>query len=279
MDTLTTDDGLSLRVREWTGPQPARGTVLIVHGLGEHIDRYDAVARRLGDWGWRALGYDHRGHGLSEGARGQLAREDDLLRDLGRVLDAVRTADSGPLVLLGHSMGGAVASRFVAEGLSASPASWHRHVDALVLSSPALAADLSPVQKALMAVFGRLAPNLAVANGLPMGSLSRDPAVIAAYEADRLVHDRVSPRLARFILDAGDTVRERAARWSVPTLLMWGGSDRCVAPRGSAEFAARAPQPLVSSRCFEPLVHEIFNEPEKDEVFSLLRGWLDAQSA
>ena len=104
-------------------------------------------------------------------------------------------------------------------------AAWHRRVDALVLSSPALDPGMNAGQKLLLAVLGRLAPGLAVGNGLKPEWISRDPAVVAAYVADPLVHDRVTPRLARFILDGGAVVRSVAARWAAPTLLLWAGSD------------------------------------------------------
>jgi alpha-beta hydrolase superfamily lysophospholipase len=263
--TLTTTDGLTLHVREWPRPD-ARGTVLIVHGLGEHIGRYAHIAAQLNAWGWNVVGHDQRGHGASEGARGALAQRDDLLRDLALVIDAVRAQNPGPLVLFGHSLGGLVAARFVAERL--------RAVDALVLSSPALDPGMNAFQRGLLAVLGPIAPNLAVNNGLKPAWISRDPAVVHAYQIDPLVHDRVTPRLVRFIVDGGAAVRGAAAAWRVPTLLMWAGSDRCVAPAGSAAFAAAAPRDLVSAREFKPLFHEIFNEPEQAEVFGVLTAWL-----
>ena len=131
--------------------------------------------------------------------------------------------------------------------------------DALVLSSPALAADTNPLQKLLLATLGTLTPDLAVHNGLNPAWISRDPEVVAAYTADPLVHDRITPRLARFILGNGEWVRRHAARWKVPTLLLFAGSDRCVAPSGSRDFAATAPKPVVTAREFGPLFHEIFN--------------------
>ena len=269
--TLDTDDGLALHLRHWHVAS-ARGTVLIVHGLGEHIGRYAHVAARLNANGWRVAGHDQRGHGRSAGARGALAHGDDLLRDLARVIDATRVA--GPLVLLGHSMGGLIAARFVAEGLQAQPAAWHRGVDALVLSSPALDLGMNLAQKALLAALGPLAPNLALGNGLEPAWISRDPAVVAAYVADPLVHDRVTPRLVRFIVDGGAFALGKAPAWTLPTLLLWAGSDRCVAPAGSRAFAAAAPPGVVRAHCFEALFHEIFNEPEQGEVLARLDEWL-----
>jgi alpha-beta hydrolase superfamily lysophospholipase len=271
--SLTTADGLKLQLREWPRAG-ARGTVLVVHGLGEHIGRYAQVAAQLNGWGWNVVGFDQRGHGTSEGARGALPTEDELLRDLALAIDAVRAAHAGPLLLLGHSMGGLVAARFCAEGLAAAPAVWHRAVDALVLSSPALDIGMNAVQKLLLAVLGGLAPNLAVGNGLKPAWISHDPAVVQAYVNDPLVHDRVTPRLVRFMADSGALVLQRAAQWALPTLLLYAGSDRCVAPAGSAAFAQAAPKAVVAVREFKPLFHEIFNEPEQGEVFAVLAGWL-----
>jgi alpha-beta hydrolase superfamily lysophospholipase len=88
------------------------------------------------------------------------------------------------------------------------------------------------------------------------------------------VHDRVTPRLVRFIVDGGELARRQAASWQMPTLLMWAGADRCVAPAGSAAFAAAAPKALVRAHEFKPMAHEIFNDPERREVFGALAAWL-----
>jgi alpha-beta hydrolase superfamily lysophospholipase len=273
--TLTTTDGLSLHLQAWPRLQ-ARGTVLIVHGLGEHIGRYAHVAAHLNGAGWNVVGYDHRGHGRSQGPKGCLNQPNDLLRDLSLVIDAVRKSHPGPLVLLGHSMGGMVAARFVAEGLATSPAAWHRTVDALALSSPALAIPMNGFQKGLVAVLGALAPDLAVNNGLKPAWISRDPQVVAAYVADPLVHDRISPKLVKFFLASGELARSRASQWKLPTLLLFAGSDRCVAPWGSREFSALAPKAVLTSREFPALSHEIFNEPEQAEVLAALSSWLQS---
>lgn len=273
---LVTADGLTLHVQHWPASDPARGTVLIVHGLGEHIGRYAGLAGLLNSWGWHAVGHDQRGHGRSDGARGAIARRDSLLHDLALVIDAVKAGLPAPLVLLGHSLGGLVAARFVAGGAAANPgqAPWFREVDALVLSSPAFDPGMSATQKLLLAVLGRLAPSIAVNNGLKPEWISRDAAVVQAYKTDPLVHDRVTPRLVRFVVDGAALVAERAAAWRVPTLLMWAGADRCVAPAGSRDFAVAAPRVLVQAQEFNICFHEIFNEPEKSEVFALLERWL-----
>ena len=272
MSPINAADGTLLHLQHWPAPGLAHGTVQIVHGLGEHIGRYAALARELNAAGWNVAGHDLRGHGRSAGARGALPSELALLEDLATVIDHLR----GPRrhVLLGHSMGGLLAARFVAEGLAATPAPWWREFEGLVLSSPALDAGMNAFQKGLLAVLGPLAPNLRVNNGLQPAWISRDPAVVKAYVDDPLVHDRVTPRLVRFIVDGGAQVLAQAPRWSLPTLLMWAGADRCVAPRGSAAFAASARESVLTSQLFKPLFHEIFNEPERDQVILALTDWL-----
>ena len=163
--------------------------------------------------GWSVVGYDQRGHGKSPGERGRLAAGDDLLADLAAVIDAVRAEASGPLVLLGHSLGGLVVARFVAGALESPPPAWRREVDALVLSSPALDIGMTTAKRALLATLEALTPNLGIGNGLDVNAISRDAAVVAAYRADPLVHDRIAPRLVRFLADAGPAVLALAPRW------------------------------------------------------------------
>jgi alpha-beta hydrolase superfamily lysophospholipase len=273
METLTTSDGLRLHLQHWPAPGAAHGTVQIVHGLGEHIGRYEALAAALNAAGWHVAGHDQRGHGRSDGARGTIAAPHSLLADLGAVTDHLR--GGGRLVLLGHSLGGLVAARFVAEGLLDRAGRWQRDVDGLVLSSPALDPGLKLVQRGLLALASRLAPDLRLSNGLRPAWICRDPEVVRRYEQDPLVHDRVTARLVRFIVEAGRLVRDRAPQWRTPTLLMWAGADRCVAPAGSAAFAAAAPAGVLAAQAFPGLYHEIFNEPERGEVLGHLMRWLE----
>ncbi len=274
MQALHTLDELPLHLRQWSVRAAVHGTVLLVHGLGEHIGRYEHLAERLNAAGWNVAGYDQRGHGASAGARGAIAQSDSLLSDLACVIDALRSEPPRPLVLFGHSMGGLVVARFVAEGLAQRPAPWWRPVDALVLSSPALDPGMNAAQRVLLALLGPLAPQLAVHNGLKPEWISRDPAIVKAYVDDPLVHDRITPRLVRFIVDSGRQVRAAAPHWRVPTLLLWAGADRCVNPQGSADFAAAAPPAAVRHQHYAQLAHEIFNEPEREEVMGDLARWL-----
>ena len=272
---VTAADGCRLFLQRWPAPGRAAGTLQIVHGLGEHIGRYAAVAQVLNAAGWDVVGHDQRGHGRSQGARGSVPPGPGLLADLAAVIDVVRDeAAPGRHVLLGHSMGGLVAARFVAESLTALPAGWSRPLDGLVLSSPALDLGLTALQRGLLATLGALAPDLRVGNGLQPASISRDPAVVKAYVDDPLVHDRITPRLVRFMRDSGAATLVGAPLWRVPTLLLWAAADRCVAPAGSVAFAKAAPPGVVTAQAYPDLFHEIFNEPERLQVLARLTQWL-----
>lgn len=270
-------DGSRLLLRDWwpagqvTPDGPQKPLVLIVHGLGEHSGRYAHVAARLNSTGYPVRAYDQYGHGRSNGPRGGLARELQLCEHLAEIFDAT-LADprcaGRPIILLGHSLGGLVVSSTVMRGLVRQ--------SLLVMSSPALAVKMASWQRAAVRFLPRLAPNLTLGNGLDPTILSHDPRVVTDYVTDPLVHDRICARLGAFVAFEGERVRTAATNWSTPTLLLYAGNDRAVDPSGSREFAARAPAATVTARCFEPMYHEIFNEPDAEPVFTALETALAA---
>jgi alpha-beta hydrolase superfamily lysophospholipase len=279
LSPLTASDGDNIAVQDWPFTDNglegdiARGTVLIVHGLGEHAQRYAALADEINQWGYTVRSYDQYGHGESAGQRGGLPRASRLLDDLADVVDSTRRlmGPGEPLILLGHSLGGVVATQFVLRQV--------RHVDGLILSSPAFDAGLSTLQKALLSVLPKIAPNLSVGNGLDRQYLCRDPEVIEAYCNDPLVHDRISPRLAQWLAVQGKACLAMAPQLSVPTLLMFAGTDRLVSEAGSRAFADVATRKLMTVKYFAPMYHEILNDPERRQVLSAMRHWLDDVTA
>ncbi len=273
LSTFIAGDGDNIAVQDWPLAQAhqLRGVVILVHGLGEHAGRYDHVARRLNEWGFAVRGYDQYGHGESGGKRGGLTSDDRLLDDLGDIVESTRKRmpKGCPLIVIGHSMGGLVAALFVMQNA--------KKIDALVMSSPALDPGLDAFQKLLLAVLPKIAPNVRVGNGLDVSKISHDLNVVQAYKNDKLIHDRISARLAKFIADGGLTVLAAAPQWKTPTLLMFAGQDKLVDPAGSRAFCAAAPTSVVTSLCFEALYHEIFNELDSVPVFAKLKTWLDSK--
>jgi alpha-beta hydrolase superfamily lysophospholipase len=263
-------DGAVLSVRDWPVPEglERRGSIVIVHGLGEHSGRYAHVSDRLAGMGLAVRGYDLRGHGRSDGPRGVIPHPDALLDDFRAVFDDLRR-DGEPPFVLGHSMGGAIAARAVTGGWVAPRG--------LVLSSPALRVGLPWFKAAGMAVARRLAPDLGLPNRLPLHMLSHDERVVEDYRSDPLNHDRITPRLYDFLADAGAAARRDAARVTVPTLVLVAGIDRLVDAEGAREFAAALLDGVGTQRVYDDLYHELFNErePERRQVLDELCGWLE----
>lgn len=269
--TLARPDGVVLHGLCWrpvdVDPRVSRH-VVFVHGLGEHIGRYAGLGEWFARRGWTMRGHDHRGHGLSPGRRGSVPSPQDLLDDLDAAIDALPAdAPSAPL-LMGQSFGGLIAATYALR----QP----QRVAGLVLSSPALAATPTALQRLLLAVMTPLAPDFPVHNGLDPSKLSHDAAVVRAYVDDPLVHDRISARLGRFIIDTASDALARAPTLSVPTLLLYAGDDRMVDPAGSREFARRAPGALLAAREYPELWHDLLHESSAglDAVLADLGAWL-----
>jgi alpha-beta hydrolase superfamily lysophospholipase len=272
---LQLPDGTATFVRDW--PVPAgvarRGSLLIVHGLGEHCGRYGHVAAHLNALGLEVRGYDLRGHGRSDGARGAIPRDDALLDDLAVVFAGLdrrgrEAGDDAAPLLLGHSLGGTVAAAAATGGRVAPRA--------LVLSCPALRLHVSRARSSALALARRAVPDRGFPNELPVDKLSHEPAVVAAYRADALVHDRITPRLYGFLADAGAAARRDAGRLAVPTLLLVAGRDALVDARGSHELAAALAPGVGTVRVYDDLYHEVFNErePDRARVLGDLGAWV-----
>ncbi len=273
LSVFTAMDGDNIAIRNWPIPEEVvlRGVVLIVHGLGEHSGRFEALAEKLGDWGFASRAFDLYGHGESGGRKGALPTDTRLLHDLLDVIESTRAQmnASTPLILLGHSMGGLIAARFVSlKGAE---------IEGLVLSSPALKTRNTPFKKFLIDTFYKFAPNTRFKNRLDAKFLSHDPEVGREFMGDPLCHDRISARLARFIESAGEPTIAQAKTWHIPTLLMYAGDDRFVDPDGSRRFAADAPPRVVTAIAFDGAYHELFNEPDPSPALEALKSWLDSR--
>lgn len=267
--TLTMADGRQLAVFDLRHETP-KASVLIVHGLGEHSGRHEALARWFHARGFNVRRYDQRGHGKSDGQRGGLNKADDLTDDLTAVFNDFARKQARPPLLLGHSMGGLVAARCVLD----------RQIGpgALVLSSPALRCHEAPWLQRLAGLLARFAPHLPLDNGLKLEKLSHDARVAVAYRNDPLCHRRITPRLADFIFRTGHMTVADGPELAIPTLLLVAGADALVDPSGSRDFAASAwASQRLTTRFFDTLYHELFNEaePARTQVFKQLGDWLD----
>lgn len=272
--SLIAADGTALFVRDWLVPegQPVRGGVVLMHGLGEHCGRYAHVADFFNQLGWSVRAYDHRGHGRSQGARGDVPATDTLLDDAEQVIRDFSHANashwSAPPLLFGHSMGGLFAARFA--GSRRMP------LRGLILSSPALALSLTATQRLLLKLMTVVAPGFAVSNGLKADYLTHDRAVVDAYRCDPLGQGKVSARLLHAMFDAIDRTHAGTAALTCPVLMLVAGDDRLVDAQGSARLFAKLDPARATLHRYPALYHEIFNETaaERQRVFDDLRAWL-----
>lgn len=265
---ISAADGTMLYVTDYLLPAAhVRGSAVIMHGLGEHSGRYRHIAGFFNECGLSVRCYDHRGHGRSQGKRGDVIHGDPMLQDAEIILEDFSARFSEPPFLFGHSMGGLFAARYALAGLSP--------LRGLILSSPALAVTLSPFQRRLLKVMHALAPSLGLPNGLSPKFLSHDPRVVAGYRADPLVHSRISARLLQSMLTSIDYCQQHAGAMRIPTLMLVAGDDHLVDVEGSKRFFDKLPAGLAQLYVYDDMYHEIFNEIESGRVLADLKTWLE----
>ncbi len=265
-------DGLTLFAQSWE-PQAVqtKAVVCLVHGVGEHSGRYRHLAEALGAGGFAFFAFDLRGHGRSQGARGHISSIEDFLGDIDLLLEKARAQYPGlPLILYGHSLGGILVLHY---SLKRKP-----EVKGVVAASSGLrtALEKQPAKVMLARALGFLFPTVAIPSGLEAEAISRDSAVVQAYRADPLVHDKMTLGFGREMLGVVSWTLEHAAEFPLPLLLMHGKADRIAFPEGSSEFAAAAKEKSTLV-LWDDAYHELHNEPEKAEVFKTMMIWMDAR--
>ncbi|MDB5919849.1 MAG: lysophospholipase [Massilia sp.] len=265
---ISAADGTMLYVTDYMVPAAqARGSVVLMHGLGEHSGRYRRLAGFFNECGLSVRTYDHRGHGRSQGKRGDVINGDPMLQDAQIVIDDFSTRYSQPPFLFGHSMGGLFAARFALARLSP--------LRGLILSSPALALRLSAFQGKLLKLMHKLAPSIGLPNGLSASLLSHDASVAPAYLADPLVHRRISARLLRSMLSSIAYCQSHASGLSIPALMLVAGDDRLVDADGSRQFFAHTPPGMAAMHVYDAMYHEIFNEIDVQRPLADLKRWVE----
>jgi alpha-beta hydrolase superfamily lysophospholipase len=267
-------DGTRLFWRRYMPDDKPRAELLFVHGLAEHSSRYGHVMRYFADRGFDCWALDYRCHGKSPGLRVHVDRFDEFLLDIAAAYRLVRAEQTWlPLYLVGHSQGGLLALRHVLihpEG-----------IEGIIVSSPFLgmhpnAAPSAPLH-VVANIISTFSPKLMFSKVAEPRFLSRNPSVAEAYVNDPLVSNTVSARWFTEVLRAQADTLARAPDLTVPALVMQSGDDRLADPAATRAWVEAAPADLVDYVEWDGLYHEMFNEPEKQQVFEKMDGWLDGQ--
>jgi acylglycerol lipase len=268
-DSFTPDGGgprlTSLR---WAPSGPARASVVIMHGLGEHAARYDSTARLFTAAGFSVLAMDYEGFGRSEGRRGDV-RYPSTARAVDHLIahERERTGDA-PVVLYGHSLGGLYAFLYTADRPGTDLA-------AVVVTGPAFDSELrnQRLKVAVIRSLGRAFATLTLPIGLRFERVNRDPDVVAERYADPLVHGRATARFAIDVLAQMDRVASAATRVAVPLLVVHGEADLINPLSASRQVVDLVPSATL--RTCPGVYHGLEDEPEGPVILAEVIAWID----
>jgi alpha-beta hydrolase superfamily lysophospholipase len=253
----------------WLPDEVVRAVLLVVHGLGEHSSRYMNVVQHFVPLGYAVYALDHIGHGKSEGARELVKRFEDYTDTLAIYEGMVRDWQAAkPIFLLGHSMGGLIASYYLLDHQA--------DFAGAIISAPAVKVSdtISPLTITLSKLLSALVPKMGML-ALDAGAVSRDPTVVDAYANDPLIyHGKTPARLAAEMLKAMLHVTEEANIINLPLLVLQGGEDKMIDPDGAQMLYDKAQSEDKTIKVYPALYHEIFNEPERAEVLGDVERWL-----
>lgn len=263
-------NGMELFYQCWQPEAPPRAILAIVHGFGEHGGRYMNVVNHLVPKGYAVYALDHRGHGRSPGKRGHINGWSEFREDVRAFLGMIQRSLAGyPLFLMGHSLGGLVALEYALhypEGLAG-----------VVASGPALAqTGVSPALVFLSRILSALLPSFGINTGLDAAGVSRDPAVVKAYQEDPLVHSMATARLGTEMTAAQMWTLSHAADWRVPLLVLHGTADRLVPIEPARNFFEQVPVADKRMIAYEGGYHEPHNDVIHEQVTADLESWLEA---
>jgi alpha-beta hydrolase superfamily lysophospholipase len=246
--------------RHWPVADPEH-IIVLVHGLGEHSGRYEDFAEFFNSRKIAVVALDHTGHGLSPGTRCHVSSFEDYLSPLlALTLEAEALYPGVPKVLIGHSLGGLIAAAFLL--------SHQDKFQSAVLSGPALGIDPAPPvwQQRITRALSYLLPKLGVL-ALDASQVSRSTEVVAAYQADPLVHHgKISARLVTELFDCVERVNDQAGRILLPLKIVHGEADVMTSPQASKAFIEKLGSEVAEYQGYPGLYHEIFNEPEREQV-------------
>lgn len=247
-------------------PENSKAIIVIVHGVAEHLGRYEFIKNKLNTFGYGVYRFDNRGHGKSGGNRGDLKDFNELIDDADTIVTMAKNENPNlPIFMLGHSMGGFIAATYGVK--------YPGKLNGQILSGAAT--NKMPFSLTLKSI--RLPYIL---KGIVPNSLSklicRDPAVVKAYEDDPLVLKETTLRFNTQFVNRGITwLINNLSSYYYPCLILHGGDDKIVPKYCSEKFYSAISSNDKQIKIYDGLFHEIFNEKEKDAVIEDVHKWIE----
>jgi alpha-beta hydrolase superfamily lysophospholipase len=262
---------LNIYYQGWLPDNHIKAVLLIVHGLGEHSGRYMNVVDHFVPLDYAVYGIDHIGHGKSDGEREMVESFDDFIKPLLIFYKMVtQWQTDAPIFILGHSMGGLISSYYLIDHQA--------DFKGAVISGPAVKVGEGISQATIIMgkILSKIAPKMGIL-ALDVNTISKDPAVVAAYENDPLVfHGKTPARLASEMLTAMQRVNAEADKIRLPMILVHGSEDILADPAGSQMLYDETNSKDKTLKIYDGLYHEVFNEPERDQVLRDVENWLES---
>jgi len=246
--------------------------VCLVHGMGEHCERYHHLAKFFASHNIATIMYDLRGHGKSEGSRGHTPSYAMLMYDIEKLIGKKDEyyGSKIPTFMYGHSFGGNIVSNYV---LAYNP----KIVGSIITSSLFKVAFKAPEWKtSLGKIMNKIYGAYTDDSGLDPIHLSKIEEEVEKYKADPLVHGKVSARMFVEFSDAGIWAIENAQKLKTPMLVMHGDSDKITDINASESFAKNAGS-LASFKSWEGGFHELQNDLGQEQVFNFTLAWMNEQ--
>lgn len=261
-------DNKKLFASSWLPEKKSESVILLVHGLGEHIGRYDSWAKLFNEAGYSFLAFDQRGHGRSEGKRGHISSFDILLEDINLLFSKSDELFPGQKkILYGHSMGGNLVLNYIIK--------YNTPVSALIVTSPWLKLYKEPGYPVLLfsRIMKNILPSLTLSNGLKSDQMTHDPDINSSYSPDPLVHHRISINMFYELYQAGLFALKNESKINYPLLLMHGSADTITSCEASKNFIMNTNK-KSHFKLWENQYHELHNELIKKDVFNYITNWL-----
>lgn len=245
-----------------------KAVLVIVHGLCEHLGRYNYLTEKLNKFDYSVYRFDNRGHGKSGGERGYIEDFQYFFDDADVIVDLAMTENKGiPVFMLGHSMGG-----FITAGYGIK---YRNKLKGQILSGAAVI-ELPLAEGVKKDNFFEKKPRAILPNSLS-SLICRDKSVVKAYDDDPLVLKEFTAKLmGEFGVRGAAWISENIDKYEYPCLILHGGNDQIVTNECAKWMLANAKSKDKEMKIYEDCYHEILNEKdEKDTVISDIHKWIE----